>query len=110
MEKCNVALAAVSSLAVAFATPCSAGPQDRVIVAQAAPQKIFHGKGKITGLEAGAGFVTIAHGDIPGLMDSMEMQFEAKPAKILQRLRVGDEVDFVLEGKTYKLLEIAPTK
>jgi Cu/Ag efflux protein CusF len=111
MKKCNAALLAVSALAVvAFAAACSAGPQDRVVVAQAAAQNIFQGKGKITGLDAGAGFVTIAHEDIPGLMDAMEMQFEAKPRKILNGLKVGDKVDFAIEGKTYKLLEIAPAK
>ncbi len=108
MKKCVLLLAASALSAVALVVPSSA--QDRIVVAQAAAQKIFHGKGKITGLNAGAGFVTIAHEDIPGLMDAMEMQFEAKPASILRGLKVGDKVDFAIEGKTYKLLEIAPTK
>jgi Cu(I)/Ag(I) efflux system periplasmic protein CusF len=101
------------SIAVLVALACAAPAafaRDHIVVAQAAAQKVFHGKGKITDLDAGAGFVTIAHEDIPGLMDAMEMQFEAKPAKILQGLKVGDAVDFAIEGKTYKLLEIAPGK
>jgi Cu(I)/Ag(I) efflux system periplasmic protein CusF len=108
MKKCAVFLALSALSAMAFVVPSSA--QERMVVAQAAAQKVFHGKGKITGLDAGAGFVTIAHEDIPGLMDAMEMQFEAKPASILKGLKVGDKVDFAIEGKTYKLLEIAPAK
>ena len=103
-----VSLLALSALAVlAGAVPSNAGAQDGGVVAQAASEQIFHGRGRITGLDAGAGFVTIAHEDIPGLMDAMEMQFQATPAESLQGLKVGDTVDFSIEGKTYKLLEIA---
>jgi len=109
VKKRNLALVAVSALAVvAFAVP--SGAQQRAVFAQATAQKVFRGKGKITGLDAAAGFVTIAHEDIPGLMDAMEMQFQAEPAKIPQGLKIGDKVDFSVEGRTYKLLEIAPAK
>lgn len=110
MKKSVVLLAAAALCAGIFPASAQELGQKRVVVAQAAAQKIFHGKGKITGLNADAGFVTIAHEDIPGLMDAMEMQFEAKPAALLKGLKVGDKVDFALEGKTYKLLEIAPAK
>jgi Cu/Ag efflux protein CusF len=77
------------------------------MVAQAAPQNIFHGRGKVTSVAAASGLITIAHEDIPGLMDAMEMQFEAKAPKMLEGLKAGDKVAFAIEGKTYRLLEIS---
>jgi len=97
--------AALSAVLICGAAAAAERP---VLVAQAeAGAKIFHGKGKITGVNAAAGLVTIAHEAIPGLMDAMEMQFEARPAKILDGLKAGDAVTFTLEGKGYKLLEIS---
>jgi Cu/Ag efflux protein CusF len=68
--------------------------------------KIFHGVGTITGLDAESGVVSIRHEDIPGLMSAMEMPFEAKPSKILDGLKIGDKVDFTVDGKSLTILEI----
>jgi Cu/Ag efflux protein CusF len=102
-------LAATVAMGALVCAGASAEPQSRTVAAQAAAQKIFHGKGKVTGVNAAAGLVTIAHEDIPGLMDAMEMQFEAKPAKLLEGLKAGDKVEFAIDGKTYTLLEISRT-
>ncbi|MBB4197367.1 hypothetical protein CCR94_13710 [Rhodoblastus sphagnicola] len=90
-------LACIASAALASNKP--------VVVAQA--DRIFHGKGRITGLDVASGLVSIDHEAIPGLMDAMEMQYQAKPAKILEGLKIGESVTFALEGKSYQLLEIS---
>ncbi len=75
-------------------------------VAQAEAAKIFHGVGNVVSVDAASGFITIDHEDIPGLMSAMEMQFQAKPAKILEDVKVGDKVTFGLDGKNWAILEI----
>jgi len=81
-------------------------PLSGLIVAQAEVPKLFRGAGKIVAVDAPSGFVTISHEAIPGLMDAMTMQFEAKPAKLLEGYKGGDRVEFELDGKTYSLLAI----
>lgn len=81
-------------------------PWGAAIVAQADSPKLFHGVGKIVAVDAPSGFVTISHEAIPGLMDAMTMQFEAKPATLLDGLKPGEKVEFALDGKTYALLAI----
>ena len=107
---------AVATVALAFALAVSAAPGRAeawtapgaaMILAQAETPKLFQGVGKITAIDAPSGFVTIRHETIPGLMDAMEMQFEAKPAKLLEGLATGDKVEFTLDGKTYVLHAIA---
>jgi Cu/Ag efflux protein CusF len=71
----------------------------------AAP-KIFHGVGSITGIDAASGEVSIDHEEIPGLMGAMEMEYQARPAKILDGLKRGDKVAFDLDGKTLTILAI----
>ncbi len=82
-------------------------PGSAVTLAQAETPRLFQGVGKITAIDAPSGFVTIRHEVIPGLMDAMEMQFAAKPAKLLEGLKPGDKVEFTLDGKTYVLQAIA---
>jgi Cu/Ag efflux protein CusF len=109
---------AVATVALAFASGVSAAPAasraqagpspgSAVTLAQAETPKLFQGVGKIIAIDAPSGFVTIRHEAIPGLMDAMEMQFEAKPAKLLEGLEPGDKVEFTLDGKTYTLHAIA---
>jgi len=98
-------LAAALSAVMLCAAGAAAASEKTLIVAQA--ERVFHGKGKITGLDAASGLVSIDHEAIPGLMDAMEMQYEAKPAKLLEGLKIGDSVTFALEGKSYRLLAIS---
>lgn len=109
---------ALSAAALILATTIVASPQDgraqsqpkpsgAAIMTQADSPKLFHGVGKIVAVDAPTGFVTISHEAIPGLMDAMTMQFEAKPATLLDGLKPGDRVEFSLDGKTYALLAIA---
>lgn len=77
-----------------------------MIMAQAEAPKIFHGVGRITAIDAASGLVSIDHEAIAGLMDAMEMQYEAKPTKSLEGLVVGDKIGFAVDGKTLTILEI----
>jgi Cu/Ag efflux protein CusF len=83
--------------------PATGGP---LTVAQAEAAKIFHGVGKITAIDAASGAVTIDHGAIPGLMEAMEMPYQAKPAKLLEGLKPGDKVDFAVDGKSLTIVEV----
>ncbi len=94
-------------LALDLALAPSALPPARAETAQA---KIFHGTGKITGLDAAAGLALIDHENIPGLMDAMEMQYEVKPASLLDGLRKGDRVTFDVDGATLVIHAIAKVK
>jgi Cu/Ag efflux protein CusF len=78
-----------------------------IIVAQAEAAKIFHGVGTITGIDSASGSLTINHAAIPGLMEAMEMSYETKPAKLLEGLKIGDKVDFALDGKSLTILEVS---
>jgi len=106
------AVLAAAAVAAIAAFPATGRAQSRpagaesLIVAQAEAPKRFHGTGKIVAVDAPSGFVTISHQAIPGLMDAMTMQFEARPAKLLDGFKAGDKVEFDLDGKTYSLLAI----
>ncbi len=99
----------VASLAVVAPQMCRAetGAFGRgVFLAQAEAPKLFYGTGTITAIDAPSGVVTLNHDAIPGLMDAMEMQFEAKPSTLLEGLKIGDKVTFTLDGKNWTLLAI----
>ena len=92
----------LSGLGAAEAEPA----MPHMIFAQGETAKIFQGVGKITRLDASEGLASIDHEAIPGLMDAMEMQYEVKPAKLLEGLQVGDKVEFTVDGKTLTILSI----
>jgi len=100
---------AATTLAV-FGVPASgtgAGRPLAVVEARAdeAP-KIFHGVGTVTAIEPGSGVLTVDHGDIPGLMDAMEMVYKVRPATLGDGLKTGDTIAFGVDGKTYTIVEI----
>jgi Cu/Ag efflux protein CusF len=78
--------------------------------AQEAPKKIFHGVGDVTGIDADAGLLQLNHEAIPGLMDAMEMQFDVKPASLLQGLKKGDRVAFDIDGASLAILSVHKRK
>ena len=71
------------------------------------------GTGIVRAIGAGGTTVTLEHGDIPGLMQAMTMDFAvAQPAQ-LAGVEVGETVEFhlVYEGGAYtitELREVAP--
>lgn len=55
-------------------------------------ETIYDIKGKVLALDAAKKEVTLDHEDIPGHMEAMQMPFEVADAKVLQGLKVGDQV------------------
>ena len=60
--------------------------------------------GVVTGVTPDSGLVMISHENIDGLMDAMEMQFEVKPASLLNGVNKGDKVAFDIDGNTLTIL------
>lgn len=54
------------------------------------------GHGVVRDVDPSAGRVTIAHGDIPGLMKAMTMTFDVADPAALEGIEAGDRVDFEL--------------
>jgi Cu(I)/Ag(I) efflux system protein CusF len=59
----------------------------------------YNGKGTVTKINNELGSIELDHGEIPGVMPPMIMEFFVKDKAILEGLAVGDNVDFVLEYK-----------
>lgn len=66
------------------------------------------GTGVVRALAADGSTVTLEHGDIPGLMRAMTMEFAVAKPELLRGVEVGDGVDFHLvyaEGR-YTITEL----
>jgi len=59
--------------------------------------KTFDGKGVVTKINFELVLVELDHEEIKGLMPKMTMEFYVKEKSELEKLKVGDRVDFVLE-------------
>lgn len=60
--------------------------------------KTFDGTGAVTSINLEIGSVKLDHDEIKGVMPAMQgMEFYVSDKKILDNLKVGDKVDFVLE-------------
>ena len=59
----------------------------------------YPSKGKVTKINTGLGSVELNHEEITGVMPPMIMEFYVKDKSLLDGLKVGDNVDFVLEYK-----------
>ena len=59
--------------------------------------KTYDGKGVVTKINLELVSVELDHEEIKGLMPKMTMEFYVKEKAQLERLKVGDTVDFVLE-------------
>jgi Cu/Ag efflux protein CusF len=56
----------------------------------------YKGSGKVTKISSDPGSVEMDHGDIPGLMPAMRMEFFVSDKKLLDGISVGDDVDFTI--------------
>jgi Cu/Ag efflux protein CusF len=67
------------------------------------------GRGVVTAVTASEGKLTIDHGDVPGVMKAMTMEFQADPA-LLAGIEAGSQVEFrvVYENGAYRLTELRP--
>lgn len=59
----------------------------------------YKGSGKVTKINNELGSVEMDHGDIPGLMPAMRMEFYVSDKAMLEGLAVGDNVDFTILHK-----------
>lgn len=66
------------------------------------------GTGRVRALGAGGSTVTLEHGDIPGLMRAMTMEFAVAKPEQLAGVEVGDVVEFHLveAGGAYTITEL----
>lgn len=59
--------------------------------------KTFNGKGVVTKIDLEIVSVELDHEEIKGLMPPMKMEFYVREKSELEKLKIGDRVDFVLE-------------
>ena len=77
----------------ASATPNVTSPQ------VSAKNGDYDGKGVVTKIDMKLGSVEMDHEEIPGIMPPMRMEFYVSEKKMLDPLKLGDKVDFVLRYK-----------
>jgi Cu/Ag efflux protein CusF len=63
-----------------------------------APGQRVQGQGTVRSIDLQKGRVTIDHGEIPGLMPPMVMEFTVDPQDALQGLQPGDRISFTLRS------------
>ena len=79
----------------------------------ATPVKQGQGKGLIRAIDTGMKTVTLAHNDIPGVMEAMTMEYPVKDSASLHTISVGDSVQFTLEDRgtgNFVVTAIVPMK
>jgi protein SCO1/2 len=74
------------SLALVGCTGSGGNQSDR------AEGKEYNVRGKVTAINAVKPAVTLDHEDIPGLMKAMQMEFRLENPKLLDGIKVSDEV------------------
>ncbi len=55
-------------------------------------EKLYDVRGKVVAVDAAKPAVTLDHEDIPGLMRAMQMEFGVHYPKLLEGIKVGDQV------------------
>jgi Cu/Ag efflux protein CusF len=72
----------------------------------------FHGQGTVRAIHPQQGTVTLDHGEVPGLMPPMVMEFAVDSRDALKGLQPGDTVTFTLQpkGLTVTITEMAVVK
>ena len=78
-------------------------PSPQAAVKQTLPEmplpvvgKPYPGRGVVTIINRKEGWVEINHEDIEGLMPAMQMEWSVKDRSLLQKIKVGDKVEFVV--------------
>lgn len=72
----------------------------------------YDGKGVVTKINLELGSIEVNHKEIKDLMPAMTMEFFVSDKKLLDGLKVGDEVDFVIRYKDRNetIVKITKTK
>lgn len=78
----------------------------------AMPQGPGAGDGEVKKLDAQRGMVTLQHGDVPGIMPAMTMDYRVADPKQLAGFKPGDKVHFTMEkrGDQFVLTHIETMK
>jgi len=90
-----------------YTAPIPPGSQERT--RPLGPGRSF--SGLVEGIDKATGTVTLRHGPIDMLgVRAGTSEYEVKDASLLQRLKVGDRVEFnaVLQGRSLQVTHIAP--
>ena len=74
------------------------GPGGRIIT------NIYYGAGAVEAIDRDRGTIKINHGDIKGYMEAMSMNFHVRDRSLLDRVKVGDPVNFTLEEQANIIL------
>ena len=72
----------------------------------------YFGKGKVTKIDPAMPSVGLDHGEIPGLMPAMQMEFFVKDKTLLDGLVIGESIDFTIayKGGTETITKIGKAK
>lgn len=63
-----------------------------MIACQSVPVKHYALQGEVISVDPPRRLITVAHGEIPGLMPAMTMTYTVKDAKEIEKLQAGDRI------------------
>jgi Cu/Ag efflux protein CusF len=84
---------------------CGLAAGDAAKVQETGAEGVFYGRGQVKAVEPGTGWLTLAHNDIMGCMPAMEMMFRVRAPEVSRGLRLGDTIDFTLDGGKFIILD-----
>ena len=84
---------------------CGLAAGDAAEVQETGAEGVFYGRGLVKAVEPGTGWLTLAHNDIMGCMPAMEMTFRVRAPEVSRGLRLGDTIDFTLDGGKFIILD-----
>ena len=115
---CLALIVALGALLVGCGANQASVPATRVNAVSPTPSpdnskiKTAKGRGIVTKIDLKLVSVELNHEDIPGIMPAMIMEFYVKEKSELEVLKVGDQVDFVLEDNAgqERIISISKSK
>jgi len=77
---------------------CSSKPSQPQGPAAAVQTHSYEAVGTVKGIDPKLPSIEIDHGEIPGLMPAMQMDFHVKDRSLIEGLAVGDKIKFTVEN------------
>ena len=79
-----------------------------IVGCQSAPEKHYPVQAEVISTDPSRGFIVVKHGDIPGLMPAMTMQYAVADSKQIENLQPGDKItaDLVVSESKGRLEKI----
>jgi Cu/Ag efflux protein CusF len=78
---------------------------DADIIEETGAEGVFFGHGVVKAIEPGTGALTLDHDAIKGCMPAMEMMFRVARPDVSRDLKLGDAINFRIDGARYVILE-----